>query len=126
MGSEMCIRDRWYTSAPEKERDFCRRYLARSGDDISWDLIRAAWSSVAIMALAPMQDILSLGNEARMNYPSRPMGNWTWRMLPEAITPEIVNRLSETNYLYKRSSQAKEEDEQLLTEKELYEQLYQR
>ncbi|NPV84799.1 MAG: 4-alpha-glucanotransferase [Anaerolineae bacterium] len=115
----------WYASAPEKERDFCRRYLARSGEDISWDLIRAAWSSVAIMALAPMQDVLNLGNEARMNYPSRPMGNWTWRMLPDAFTPEITQRLSETNYLYKRSSQVVEEDEHLLTEKELYEQLYQ-
>ena len=52
----------WYESAPEKERDFCRRYIARSGQDISWDMIRVVWSSVAIMALAPMQDLLNLGN----------------------------------------------------------------
>jgi 4-alpha-glucanotransferase len=92
----------WYASAPEKERDFCRRYLARPGIDISWDMIRAVWSSVSIMSLAPMQDILSLGNEARMNFPSRASGNWFWRMLPGALTPELKARIKETNFLYSR------------------------
>jgi 4-alpha-glucanotransferase len=94
----------WYESSPEKERDFCRRYIARSGHDISWDMIRSVWNSVAIMALAPMQDLLSLGNEARMNFPSRASGNWFWRMTPNALTPELLARVKETNYLYSRSS----------------------
>jgi len=92
----------WYESAPEKERDFCRRYLARSGKDISWDVIRAVWGSVAILALAPMQDLLSLGSEARMNFPSRASGNWSWRMMPSSLTPELVARVKEVNYLYNR------------------------
>ncbi|GIV66103.1 MAG: 4-alpha-glucanotransferase [Bellilinea sp.] len=93
----------WYQSAPEKERDFIRRYLARSGEDISWDMIRAVWSSVAVFALAPMQDILGLGNEARMNLPGRASGNWCWRLHPEAFNPVILERLKEINYLYARS-----------------------
>lgn len=95
----------WYTSsATDEERDLCRRYLARSGDDIAWDMIRAVWSSVAVMAVTPMQDLLSLGSEARMNYPSRASGNWTWRLLPGALTEGLSNRLKEMNYLYSRQA----------------------
>jgi 4-alpha-glucanotransferase len=97
----------WYETAPESERDFIRRYLARSGEDIAWDMIRAIWSSVAIFTLAPMQDVLSLGNEARMNLPGRASGNWNWRMHPDALTPQVVNRLKEANYLYGRSESKK-------------------
>lgn len=92
----------WYNTAPNEETDFCRRYLARSGDDISWDMLRAVWSSVAVMALAPMQDLLSLGSEARMNFPGRPSGNWAWRMPANALSPELNARLYEINYLYSR------------------------
>jgi 4-alpha-glucanotransferase len=93
----------WYRSAPEKERDLCRRYLARSGDDIAWDLIRAVWSSVSTYALAPMQDFLSLGTEARMNLPGRLGGNWSWRVDSRAMTNEgLINRIRETNLLYSR------------------------
>ncbi len=75
----------WYDSAPETERDFCRRYLSRSGTDISWDMIRSVWSSVAMMSLAPLQDFLNLGSEARMNFPGKLGGNWTWRMAASAM-----------------------------------------
>jgi 4-alpha-glucanotransferase len=92
----------WYHSAPEKERDFCRRYLARSGNDIAWDMIRAVWSSLAAFTLAPMQDFLSLGNEARMNLPGRPGGNWTWRVEPEQLDEKLIQRIHEINYLYSR------------------------
>lgn len=92
----------WYEKAPEIERDICRRYLARSGDDISWDLIRAIWSSVAFMVLAPMQDLLSLGTEARMNYPSKASGNWQWRMPSDALSEGLLQRLKEYNFLYGR------------------------
>lgn len=92
----------WYRSASEEQRDFCRRYLASDGSDIAWDMIRAVWSSVAAMALAPMQDLLSLGTEARMNFPSRAEGNWSWRLTPGQLTPELAARLREMNYLYAR------------------------
>lgn len=101
----------WYQFAPEKERDFIRRYLSRSGDDISWDMIRAVWSSVAVFAIAPMQDLLSLGNEARMNLPGRASGNWNWRMHPDSLTPAILNRLKEVNYVFARSAIKKQSTE---------------
>ncbi len=94
----------WYQTAPEKERDFIRRYLARSAEDISWDMIRAVWSSVAAFALAPMQDVLSLGNEARMNMPGQASGNWNWRMNPDSANKNVLDRLKEVNFLYSRMS----------------------
>lgn len=92
----------WYTTAPEKERDFCRRYLARPGDDIAWDLIRAIWSSTAAYALSTLQDFLNLGTEARMNYPGRPAGNWNWRYKSSDLTRELSARIKELNFLYNR------------------------
>jgi 4-alpha-glucanotransferase len=92
----------WYQVAPGEERDLCRRYMARSGEDIAWDLIRLAWSSVAVIAVAPMQDLLSLGSDARMNYPGRPSGNWSWRMPVGALSDNLCSRLCECNTLYGR------------------------
>lgn len=92
----------WYATAPEAERDFCRRYLSRSGEDIAWDLIRTAWSSVAVIAGTTLQDLLDLPGEARMNYPGRPSGNWSWRMPPASLSDGLKVRLHEFNYLYRR------------------------
>ena len=92
----------WYQAATEAERDFCRRYLGRDGTDITWDLIRLAWSSVADLAVTPMQDVLDLGSEARMNLPGRPGGNWAWRFRASAVTPQLVARLAELTTLYAR------------------------
>jgi 4-alpha-glucanotransferase len=97
----------WYARINEKERDFYRRYLGRDGHDVAWDFIRACWSSVAVFALAPMQDLLNLGNEARMNYPGNPGGNWSWRMPVDALSETVRNRLMEFNYLYSRSTRQK-------------------
>jgi 4-alpha-glucanotransferase len=92
----------WYERVGEEERSFCRRYLKSDGRDIAWDMIRAAWGSVAVFALAPMQDLLSLGNEARMNYPGNASGNWSWRLNAGGLNPMIGDRLREVNYLYSR------------------------
>jgi 4-alpha-glucanotransferase len=92
----------WYRRINETERHFTRRYLNCDGSNISWDLIRAAWSSVAVFAIAPMQDVLSLDNSARMNYPSQAGGNWTWRMPPDALNDNLRDRLKELNKLYGR------------------------
>lgn len=96
----------WYETAPEREKDLCRRYLARSGGDIAWSMIRVLWDSVAAWVLAPMQDFLNLGNWARMNYPGNPSGNWKWRMHPNAINEGLISRLHETNFLYGRLPEA--------------------
>jgi 4-alpha-glucanotransferase len=98
----------WFDRISESERDFCRRYLGRDGQGIAWDMIRAAWSSVAVFAIAPLQDFLCLGNEARMNYPGNPRGNWSWRMSTSAINQDLKDRLREFNRLYQRSNQLKE------------------
>jgi 4-alpha-glucanotransferase len=95
----------WYESASQKEKDFCRRYLARSGDDISWDMIRAIWSSSSVFALAPMQDLLNLGNEGRMNFPGKASGNWGWRLTNERINWTLTSRLKEMNFFYSRTTQ---------------------
>ncbi len=92
----------WYQSASDEERDYVRRYLARDGHDIAWDLIRTAYSTIADTAVAPMQDLMKLGNEARMNYPSRASGNWQWRYTADALTDEIACRLRELSWLYGR------------------------
>lgn len=94
----------WFKRIPEGERSFAQRYLNSSGEDIAWDLIRAAWSSAAIFAIAPLQDLLSLDNQARMNYPGNPQGNWTWRFTDSDLNDELREKLREVNYLYSRSS----------------------
>jgi 4-alpha-glucanotransferase len=94
----------WYrVTSAEAERDYARKYLRSDGSDIAWDLIRLAWASVANTAMTTAQDLLSLGNEARMNLPStvgRP--NWCWRLEPGALTDEIAGRLLELTAVYGR------------------------
>ena len=92
----------WYETAPEEEKDFARRYLQVDGWHFAWDLIRTAWSSTAVFALTPLQDLLNLGNEARMNYPSRLGGNWEWRMSKEVLSRDLQEKVKELNWLYRR------------------------
>jgi 4-alpha-glucanotransferase len=79
-----------------------RAYLDFTDEPIHWVLIRGILSSVANLAIAPMQDILGLGNEARMNLPGTSSGNWKWRMKPGAATAEMANKLREMVTLYDR------------------------
>ncbi len=93
----------WYeSSSTERERDFARRYLGRDGNDIAWDLIRAAFSSVADMAVVPLQDVLNLGTQARMNLPGRASDNWGWRFEWGQINDGMRGRLTEMTKLYGR------------------------
>jgi 4-alpha-glucanotransferase len=92
----------WYESAPEHERDFARRYLGTDGTNIAWEMIRSVWSSVAVYAVTPMQDVLGLGSEARMNFPSKLGGNWEWRMGEGDMSESLAGRLREMNELYLR------------------------
>lgn len=93
----------WHETAGEEVRDFYRRYLGRDGGDVAWDLIRAAWGSVANWSLAPLQDFLALGSEARMNYPGRPGGNWTWRALDSELDEALAARIRAFNTIYGRA-----------------------
>ncbi len=87
-------------SGPEKWN--CLRYLGADGHDLAWDFIRMAWGSVANQAVACLQDVLSLGNEARMNFPSTTSGNWQWRYTPEMLTDALAARLRELTVIYDR------------------------
>jgi 4-alpha-glucanotransferase len=69
-------------------------YLGKVDDGIHWAFIRAAFASVAILAVIPVQDVLGLPADARMNIPSKPGGNWSWRLRDGALTPELANKLA--------------------------------
>jgi 4-alpha-glucanotransferase len=85
----------WFQSgASDHERRNAECYLGRCEDGIHWAFIRAALNSVADLALIPLQDVLGLGSEARMNTPSLDGGNWKWRFTPGRLTPELTAKLA--------------------------------
>lgn len=92
-------------TAISHEHDFCKRYLNTDGSEINWDLIRAAWSSVAALAIAPMQDVLGIGTEGRMNLPASTSDNWNWRYEKKELTQKIAARLYELTETYGRNKQ---------------------
>jgi 4-alpha-glucanotransferase len=90
-------------STEDKRRLF--RYLGREVpvEEIHWELIRLAMMSVAQSVILPMQDVLGLGQEARMNRPSIAHGNWEWRLRPGQITASVSERLLEITEIFGRS-----------------------
>jgi 4-alpha-glucanotransferase len=85
-----------------KERDYTRRYLNLDGQEIHWAFIRALLASVADTVVFPLQDVLGLGTEARMNLPGTSSGNWRWRFTSGALTPALSRRLRELTETYER------------------------
>jgi 4-alpha-glucanotransferase len=83
----------WWRAASPEERAFARRVLGPSSGDPAWDLITAAMASVADTCIVPVQDVLSLGSEARFNTPGKASGNWTWRLTGEQLTAGHAARL---------------------------------
>ena len=83
-------------------RECAKQYLATDGMEIHWDLIRAAWGSVADIAVAPLQDVLGLGNEARMNLPASTSGNWQWRFRDGDLSDDVASRLRDLTRIYGR------------------------
>jgi 4-alpha-glucanotransferase len=88
----------WYATADEKTRDHIRRYFRVGGQEVGWDFVRAAYASVANLAVISLPDLLSLGSEARFNTPGKSQGNWTWRYRAEQL-----RALSENSGGYLRS-----------------------
>jgi len=96
----------WFeTEAKPEDKERLFRYLGReiSLQDIHWEFIRLAMMSVANLAIIPMQDILGLGKEARMNRPATSKDNWRWRLLSEQLTPSLAGRLLEMTEIYGRA-----------------------
>jgi 4-alpha-glucanotransferase len=92
----------WQHGATEAERLAVYSYMNPAHNDVVWTMIRAASTSVADVCLFPVQDILSLGSEARMNTPSIPENNWAWRLSPGALTEDQARGLAQLAMLTDR------------------------
>jgi 4-alpha-glucanotransferase len=84
----------WTSNATEYEKRCVEAYLGRAEDGVHWAFIRAAQGSVAGLSVIPLQDVIGLGSEARMNMPSEPGGNWRWRLKPGLLNGEIASKLA--------------------------------
>jgi 4-alpha-glucanotransferase len=106
----------WFEALPDNQRQNLWNYLGRSsgeGRDAAPALMQLAWSSPAALAIAPLQDLLNLGTDARMNVPGRTDGNWRWRCTEKRLSPsgfewlrdltENSNRLNRVEYLVSES-----------------------
>ncbi|GHU71126.1 4-alpha-glucanotransferase [Clostridia bacterium] len=93
----------WYSGISAKEKRFFKQYvdMGRLGSP-AWAMIRAAWSSVSNTAIAPMQDFLELGGDARINVPGVPDGNWGWRMPDGMLTKTLAAKIRTITELYRR------------------------
>jgi 4-alpha-glucanotransferase len=85
-----------------RAREHCLKYLNSDGKEINWDMIRASLASVADTSVTPLQDVLGLGHEGRMNLPASKGGNWDWRFQEGALTQKLSERLREMSALYGR------------------------
>ncbi|MFB0524085.1 MAG: 4-alpha-glucanotransferase, partial [Phycisphaerae bacterium] len=95
----------WFSKeAKPKQKKRLFDYLGRevSANQIHWHLIRLAMSSVARMVIIPMQDVLGLGEKARMNLPGTIKGNWRWRMQPGQLTATVAKKLKDLTRIYGR------------------------
>jgi 4-alpha-glucanotransferase len=84
----------WNSTATEKEKKLASAYLGFDGKEVHWAFIRAALTSVANLVIIPVQDVLGLGSEARMNVPNQATGNWSWRLRSGALTPDLAAKLA--------------------------------
>ncbi|HLJ25630.1 MAG TPA: 4-alpha-glucanotransferase [Candidatus Angelobacter sp.] len=93
----------WKSAASEQEKRFAIAYIGEARDGIHWAFIRAALASVADSAIVPLQDILGLDSDSRMNIPSHPDGNWGWRFQPGALTQDLAEKLATLTVVSDRS-----------------------
>ncbi|XP_002978989.2 4-alpha-glucanotransferase DPE1, chloroplastic/amyloplastic [Selaginella moellendorffii] len=103
----------WWSKASEEDKEKARSYLRLEDEDaVSWELMRAAFSSVARTAIIPMQDVLSLDSDARMNTPAVKSGNWAWRIGESSIFDELTEegeRIRGLLHEYNRLPRSEEE-----------------
>ncbi|MGA8148988.1 MAG: 4-alpha-glucanotransferase [Gallionellaceae bacterium] len=92
----------WWHAAPDYIKAFAQRYLVSDGHEIQWDMMRALSRSAANLVIFPMQDVLGLTSEHRMNYPGKPDGNWEWRFTWGQIQPEQTLALVNMSAEYSR------------------------
>ncbi|MDP2424426.1 MAG: 4-alpha-glucanotransferase [Bacteroidales bacterium] len=92
----------WYQASKEQDKQVISEYFNPDENDISWAFIKLAWSSVADLAIAPLQDVLRLGTDARMNLPGKPSGYWKWRYRAEHLTVEHALKLRKLTKIFGR------------------------
>lgn len=85
----------WLASLSRADRRRALVYLGGTAKGVAWSMVRAAYSSVAQLAVVPVQDLLDLGSEARLNTPGVPSGNWIWRLVDGQLTGELADRVAE-------------------------------
>ncbi len=95
----------WATALSPHDRRHAADYIClNEREGLNWGLLRAVWSSVADLAIAPIQDFLALGGEARMNTPSVGTGNWQFRLEGGRLTPALAEKIERMSGLYQRSA----------------------
>jgi 4-alpha-glucanotransferase len=85
-----------------REHEYARSYLGLQDEEMNWALIRALLASIASVTIVPLQDVLGLGTEARMNLPATVSGNWKWRYRPGSLTGSLAERLGRLTKVYDR------------------------
>ncbi len=106
----------YFEKAKHEDNDIyshVKKYLNYHGENILAELIRAAYASVADIVIIPMQDVLNLGGEARMNFPGKLGGNWAWRMKWEQVPSNLPNTYKQMAELYERPPKPQEEEEEI-------------
>ena len=93
----------WISTASEHELASLRQYLGGRGQELNWDLIRLAFMSVAHTVIIPLQDILGMQSEGRMNTPGQASGNWQWRFSPGMLETATCERLKTLTEIYGRA-----------------------
>ncbi len=92
----------WFSSLSVQQQNHVLEYLGRPNEGMPWPLIRAALSSVALWAVVPLQDLLGLDSDHRMNIPGTSEGNWTWRFDWHQLQPGLQGHLKHLTSLYSR------------------------
>jgi 4-alpha-glucanotransferase len=102
----------WFESLPENIRQTARSYAAKASagnGEVAWDFIRLVWSSRSGLTIAPLQDLLNLGVESRMNVPGVATGNWRWRCTEQMLKPSVFERLLELTIATGRKAEIRNE-----------------
>ena len=92
----------WWNSAADQEQAFAKHYLHSDGLQIQWDMMRAISKSVANIVIFPMQDVLGLSSNHRMNYPGQSTGSWEWRFSWDQVQPSHTLKLAKMSSEYAR------------------------
>ena len=100
----------WYENATEAEKDYLRRYLNISGENVAWDMIRLAFSSIGAFAVVPIQDVMNLGSKDRMNQPGSAMGWWRFRYTQDMLLEKYQKQLEYLSELFHRNEEEEEEE----------------